>query len=156
MATAELGSKQLCPNCQTKFYDLGRRPAHCPKCATDFDPEEAVRSRRVRARSTPADYEQEEVASKPARDEDQEGFEEEVEATPEIDEAADADPIDTGDDEADEGGVAAPAGGDDLGVDFEEEDAAEEADDVPFLEDEDDGLGEDDIAIPDDEDKPDR
>lgn len=156
MATAELGSKQLCPNCQTKFYDLGRRPAHCPKCATDFDPEEAVRSRRVRARSTPADYEQDEVAQKPARDEDQEGFEEEVEATPEIDEAAEADPIDTGDDEADEGGTPAPAGNDDLGVDFEEE-SAEEADDVPFLEDEDDDLGEDDLGIPnDDEDKPDR
>ena len=49
MANPELGQKQVCPNCQAKFYDLNRRPAHCPKCDTEFDPmEEAVRSRRVR------------------------------------------------------------------------------------------------------------
>ena len=29
------------PELPGKFYDLGRRPAHCPKCATEFDPEEA-------------------------------------------------------------------------------------------------------------------
>ncbi|MDP3746502.1 MAG: TIGR02300 family protein, partial [Phenylobacterium sp.] len=28
MANPELGAKQLCPNCQAKFYDLTRRPAH--------------------------------------------------------------------------------------------------------------------------------
>ena len=43
MANPELGTKQICPNCQAKFYDLGRRPAHCPKCAHEFDPDEAVR-----------------------------------------------------------------------------------------------------------------
>ena len=49
MANPELGQKQVCPNCQAKFYDLNRRPARCPKCDTEFDPmEEAVRSRRVR------------------------------------------------------------------------------------------------------------
>ena len=51
MANPELGSKQVCPNCQAKFYDLGKRPAHCPKCDTEFDPDEAVRNRRVRARA---------------------------------------------------------------------------------------------------------
>ena len=51
MANPELGTKQICPNCQAKFYDLGRRPAHCPKCAHEFDPDEAVRNRRVRART---------------------------------------------------------------------------------------------------------
>ena len=25
MANPELGAKQICPNCQAKFYDLGRR-----------------------------------------------------------------------------------------------------------------------------------
>ena len=44
MANPELGTKQICPNCQAKFYDLGKRPAHCPKCAHDFDPDEAVRA----------------------------------------------------------------------------------------------------------------
>ena len=48
MANPELGQKQVCPNCQAKFYDLGRRPAHCPKCATDFDPEEALKLRNRR------------------------------------------------------------------------------------------------------------
>ena len=51
MANPELGSKQVCPNCQAKFYDLTKRPAHCPKCETEFDPDEAVRNRRVRARA---------------------------------------------------------------------------------------------------------
>jgi hypothetical protein len=32
LANPELGAKQICPNCQSKFYDLGRRPAVCPKC----------------------------------------------------------------------------------------------------------------------------
>lgn len=150
MANPELGSKQICPNCQTKFYDLTRRPAHCPKCGLDFDPEEAVRSRRVRARSTTPDYEADDTPVKAAPDEDAEGFEEEVEATPEIDDAAAAEPVDTDEDGDD---VAAPA--DDIGVDFEEEPEGEEAaDDVPFLEDEDDELGDDDIALPDDEEPP--
>ncbi|MBC7482612.1 MAG: TIGR02300 family protein [Rhizobacter sp.] len=55
MANPELGAKQICPNCQAKFYDLTRRPAHCPKCATEFDPDEAVRSRRSRSRVAPTD-----------------------------------------------------------------------------------------------------
>ena len=89
MAIPELGAKQICPQCQTKFYDLGRRPATCPKCQHAFDPEEAIRSRRVRARATPAEYETEEETEdkgrkKPAEGED--GFEDEVEDTPEIDE----------------------------------------------------------------------
>ena len=47
LANPELGAKQICPNCSAKFYDLGRRPALCPKCGETFDPEEAVRNRRV-------------------------------------------------------------------------------------------------------------
>ena len=43
LANPELGAKQICPNCQSKFYDLGRRPAVCPKCGESFDPEEAQR-----------------------------------------------------------------------------------------------------------------
>ncbi|HEY7852370.1 MAG TPA: TIGR02300 family protein, partial [Caulobacteraceae bacterium] len=51
MANPELGAKQICPTCSTKFYDLTRRPAVCPKCGAEFDPEEAMRNRRVRARA---------------------------------------------------------------------------------------------------------
>lgn len=140
MANPELGQKQICPNCQTKFYDLTRRPAVCPKCATSFDPEEALRNRRVRTRAP--DYEDDEkpVAVVP----DPEGFEDEADETPEIDKAAEAEVIET-DDEDDAGpeGVAPPA--DDIGVDFAEDEEVEADDDVPFLEEEDDDFVEDDI-----------
>ena len=152
MATPELGAKQICPNCQAKFYDLNRRPAVCPKCATAFDPEEAVRSRRMRARSTVPDYEADDEKPPQVRGADgEEGFEEEPDSTPEIDEAAEAEPAEADEDEG-EGPAASP--GDDLGVDFAEEDVEAEGEDddsVPFLEDEDEdfvdeeieGIGED-------------
>jgi uncharacterized protein (TIGR02300 family) len=144
LANPELGTKQVCPNCQTKFYDLGRRPAVCPKCGTQFDPEEAVRSRRARPRAVP-DYESdEEVKAKPAETEGEE-FEEPDDNTPEIDEAAETD-ADVADDDDD---TAEPAGGDaDIGVDFAEEgEELEEAEteDVPFLEEEDEDFADDDI-----------
>lgn len=143
MASPELGSKQLCPNCQAKFYDLGRRPAVCPKCSTAFDPEEAVKSRRNRARSTTPDYE--DADEKPVKSaEETDGFEDEVDDTPEIDAAVDADVMEV--DDLDSDGVTTPNSPDDLGVDFAEDgDLEEEADDVPFLEDEDDDFPEDEI-----------
>ncbi|MEY4250176.1 MAG: hypothetical protein RJA87_1809 [Pseudomonadota bacterium] len=143
MASPELGSKQLCPNCQAKFYDLGRRPAVCPKCSTAFDPEEAVKSRRNRARSTTPDYE--DADEKPVKSaEEPDGFEDEVDETPEIDAAVDADVMEV--DDLDSDGVTTPNSPDDLGVDFAEDgDLEEEADDVPFLEDEDDDFPEDEI-----------
>jgi uncharacterized protein (TIGR02300 family) len=134
LANPELGAKQICPNCQSKFYDLGRRPATCPKCGTTFDPEEAVRSRRMRARATPVDYENDE--EKPAKVVPEvEGFEDEPDETPELDQVVEPEPLETDEDGAET--PAAPA--DDLGVDFAEESPLEEeADDtVPFLEDED-------------------
>jgi uncharacterized protein (TIGR02300 family) len=140
LANPELGAKQVCPSCQAKFYDLGRRPAVCPKCATEFDPEEAVRSRRVRPRTPEPDYEDDPKpdAAKEAADTD-----EDTEDAPEIDEVVEADPVET--DEADDPVDAAPAT--DLGVDFEEEGAEldSEAEDVPFLEDEADDFVEDEI-----------
>ncbi|MBQ1543631.1 TIGR02300 family protein [Caulobacter sp. CCUG 60055] len=144
MANPELGAKQICPSCSAKFYDLGKRPAVCPKCGTEFDPEEALRSRRVRARSVTPDYEAEEEKENKVVDTD--GFEDEADETPEIDEAAEADAGDAGDDDGD-ADPGAPASGDDLGVDFAEEDGLEEdSEDVPFLEDEDeDEFGGEDI-----------
>lgn len=146
MANPELGAKQICPTCSSKFYDLGRRPAHCPKCDSEFDPEEALRSRRVRPRGPLPEEEQEEVRAKPA-----EADEEELEAAdeaPELDAAAEAEPLDTGDEDDDGGADAAPAAPDEaLGVDFAEDDDLEDADDdeVPFIEDEDDDFSEDEI-----------
>lgn len=34
MAKPELGTKRLCTNCSTKFYDLNKEPIVCPKCHT--------------------------------------------------------------------------------------------------------------------------
>lgn len=137
MANPDLGAKQICPNCQSKFYDLNRRPAVCPKCGEQFDPEEALKSRRVRARSITPDYDAEDEKEAPAPKE-QDGYEDEADETPEIDEAAE-DVVES-DDEDSEPGAASPSGDGDLGVDFAEDEELEDedGDDVPFLEDEDD------------------
>ena len=144
LANPELGSKQVCPNCQAKFYDLTKRPAHCPKCDTEFDPDEAVRNRRVRARAVVPEPEAEEerddqvAADTDAEDEDEE---EEV-VTPELDEVID-DPVLAADD--DEDAEPAPAVSEDLG-EFTDEEEVEDDADVPFLEeDEDDEFDETEI-----------
>lgn len=46
MAKPELGLKRVCVACSTKFYDLTRAPAVCPKCGTE-QPAEQPRLRRV-------------------------------------------------------------------------------------------------------------
>lgn len=153
MANPELGAKQLCPNCQAKFYDLGKRPATCPKCQTSFDPEEALRSRRVRARTVTPNYDEpDETEEKKVVDPEVEGFEEEADETPELDEAAATAPAEAEDDA--EEGVVPDTPEPDLGVEFEEEAALEEddAEGVPFLEDEEDeDFPEDEIGLPTDE-----
>jgi len=132
LANPELGTKQICPNCQAKFYDLGKRPAHCPKCENEFDPDEAVRNRRVRARTIipEADEAEDQVVAKET-DEDEE---EEEAVTPELDAVVDDPPLVTDDDDAD---AEAPAVSEDLGEFTDEEEEADDAD-VPFLEDEED------------------
>ena len=144
MANPQLGAKQICPTCSTKFYDLTRRPAVCPKCGAEFDPEEAMRNRRVRARVPIPEDDAEEAKPAPAEVED--GFEAEPDDAPELDAVVDDPPLIADDDAEDVD--AAPAGpADDLGVDFAEDDELEEADDdeVPFIEDGDDDFPEDEI-----------
>ena len=132
MANPELGTKQICPNCQAKFYDLGKRPAHCPKCASEFDPDEAVRNRRVRARTiVPEPDEAEDQVVAKETDEDEE---EDEAVTPELDAVVDDPPLSADDD--DDGDAEAPAVSEDLGEFTDEEEEADDAD-VPFLEDED-------------------
>ncbi|MGH7022006.1 MAG: TIGR02300 family protein [Caulobacteraceae bacterium] len=144
MANLELGAKQICPSCSSKFYDLNRRPAHCPKCATEFDPEEAMRNRRVRTRPLATDEDEAEQVAKPAAAEAEDGFEAEPDEAPELDAGADEAPLLADDDAAEEPETAAP--GESLGVDFAEEDEIEAADDeVPFIEDEDDEFSDDEI-----------
>ncbi|VXA98114.1 TIGR02300 family protein [Brevundimonas sp. G8] len=148
MANPELGAKQVCPNCQAKFYDLNRRPAHCPKCGTDFDPEEALKLRSRRARpGYPADDEAEDQVKDKKVDGDED--EEEDVKTPEIDEEG-HEPILTPDDEdedapadaSEEAGMNATDGDDDLLADDDDDDS------VPFIEDEDDDSIDGEIAKP--------
>jgi uncharacterized protein (TIGR02300 family) len=144
LANPELGSKQVCPNCQAKFYDLSKRPAHCPKCDHEFDPDEAVRNRRVRARTVvPEPEETEERDDQVKGDTEAEDEEEEEEVvTPELDEVID-DPVLAADD--DEDAEPAPAVSEDLG-EFTDEEEVEDDADVPFLEeDEDDEFDETEI-----------
>ncbi len=146
MANPELGAKQICPNCQAKFYDLTRRPAHCPKCAHEFDPDEAVRSRRTRSRVAPTDHEVEEDGEAQVRgksEADDEDEEDEV-VTPELDEVVDA-PIIPGDDDDDDVEPGAAPEDELAGFSEDEEDLEEDTDDVPFLEDEEDDFDDTEI-----------
>ncbi|HEV7229196.1 TIGR02300 family protein [Brevundimonas sp.] len=151
MANPELGAKQVCPNCQAKFYDLNRRPAHCPKCGTDFDPEEALklRNRRGRPAGVPdTDDEAEDQVKDKSADGDED--EEEAVATPEIDEEG-HEPILTPDDEDDDAKDPTEESG--MGEAVDDDDLADDDDDsVPFIEDEDDDDSfEDEIVKPGDD-----
>jgi uncharacterized protein (TIGR02300 family) len=46
MAKPELGTKRVCVSCGTRFYDLTKQPAVCPKCGTE-QPSEQPRPRRA-------------------------------------------------------------------------------------------------------------
>src|SRR6201999_1753794 len=46
MAKPELGTKRVCFSCNTRFYDLTKSPAVCPKCGTE-QPIEKTRPRRT-------------------------------------------------------------------------------------------------------------
>lgn len=52
MAKPELGLKRSCVACGTRFYDLARSPAVCPKCGTEQPPEQP-RVRRAAATPIP-------------------------------------------------------------------------------------------------------
>jgi len=153
LADPQLGSKQVCPNCQAKFYDLTRRPAHCPKCDTEFDPEEAIklRSRRGRPGGYASDDAEDQVVDKKAdTDEDEE---DDTPATPEIDQEG-HEPILTPDDEDDtvadpseESGMGTTDGDDDVLADDDDDD-----DSVPFIEDEDDDAFGDEVVKPNQDD----
>ena len=48
VANPEWGTKRICQNCGTKFYDMQREPITCPKCQTVYDPEAFLKTRRAR------------------------------------------------------------------------------------------------------------
>lgn len=147
MANPELGTKQICPQCQAKFYDLNKRPAHCPKCASEFDPDEAVRNRRVRARAITPEADTDDERPDQVRGVEADADEEEEVVTPELDEVADEPLVSDDDEDGAEPGVGPVA--DDLG-EFSDDEDVEEADDVPFLEEDEDDFDDSEIdGLPD-------
>ena len=69
MAKAELGLKRVCVACGTKFYDLTRTPALCPKCGTE-QPAEQPRLRRA-AGALPAEDKVKKRAAEPEVESDE-------------------------------------------------------------------------------------
>lgn len=45
MPKEEWGTKRLCPDCNTRFYDLGRDPMTCPSCGHEFSVESLAAGR---------------------------------------------------------------------------------------------------------------
>ncbi len=70
MAKAEWGTKRRCQGCGAKFYDFGRAPIVCPKCAAVYQIDVEPR-RRPRPPDSQAKKRKEAVvAPKPPPDED--------------------------------------------------------------------------------------
>jgi uncharacterized protein (TIGR02300 family) len=87
MAKPELGLKRVCVACGTRFYDLTRSPAICPKCGTE-QPAEQPRLRRAAAPLPPEDKLKKRVAAGAAAEAEGEEVElEEVEGEEAIEDA---------------------------------------------------------------------
>jgi len=76
----EWGTKRICQNCGTKFYDLQREHIVCPKCSTEFDPEAFLKTRRSRTAVTPDKEAAPTVAAQPGVEAEDETLEDEDEA----------------------------------------------------------------------------
>ena len=113
MAKLDLGGKQKCQNCGTKFFDLNKSPAVCPKCGTTQASAGPMAASRAAAREVPASDDEEP----------------EVEGGTEILSLDDADQVENGK-------VAAASPGDDVDI---EDEAATDDDDTFLEEEEDDG-----------------
>jgi uncharacterized protein (TIGR02300 family) len=46
VAKPEWGTKQTCPKCGTRFYDLEKEPAVCVSCGHSFVPEPILKSKQ--------------------------------------------------------------------------------------------------------------
>ncbi len=78
MAKPELGLKRVCVSCGTKFYDLTRAPAVCPKCGTEQPAEQpklkraaAVPEERLKKRAVPAEADAEDIVEVDADEADE-------------------------------------------------------------------------------------
>lgn len=79
MVKPELGTKRVCVACGTRFYDLAKTPAICPKCGTEQPVEQprlrrppsvAAEDRRPRKAPVPEEAEIEPVAAADEAEED--------------------------------------------------------------------------------------
>ncbi len=66
MAKPELGTKRLCANCGTKFYDLNKDPIHCPKCDAVYEVAPPARARPDQAAAARSPVAEEAAAPEPA------------------------------------------------------------------------------------------
>ena len=54
MDKSKWGSKRICPDCGTKFYDFAHQPIVCPQCGVEVVPPSAIKPRRGRAAAAKA------------------------------------------------------------------------------------------------------
>lgn len=86
MPAKDLGTKHACFKCGTKFYDMKKTPAICPKCGADQRESPALKpapaERRARAAARPVE---------PVDEVEVEELDEDADGDEEADEAADDD-----------------------------------------------------------------
>jgi uncharacterized protein (TIGR02300 family) len=75
-ATDARGLKRVCVSCGIRFYDLNKRPIHCPNCETEFSGEIKLKSRRGRASAADLEAETAKAKAVPAANDDQSTVEE--------------------------------------------------------------------------------
>jgi uncharacterized protein (TIGR02300 family) len=94
MAKPELGLKRICVSCSTRFYDLTKSPAVCPKCGTEQPADQPkprrggnVAELRKPKKAGVLDDAETEIEVETAEDEAEEGV---LEDTSDLDDDADA------------------------------------------------------------------
>lgn len=58
MAKPEWGVKRICPECATRFYDLTKDPAICPKCEASFSPAALLKGNKSKTAKPETDSEE--------------------------------------------------------------------------------------------------
>ena len=150
LSKTDWGTKHICHNCGTRYYDLNKVPVVCPKCSAEFDPEAFLKSRRTRSAAV------EELPAKPKpekakkvadqSDQGEEDADDEVEEDADVaeDEAADADDEieEEADDEVEEVDEVVEK---DEPVETTDDDSDDEVDPALDVDDEDGLLEDDDV-----------
>src|ERR1700749_3343615 len=91
LVKADLGTKRACPSCNSRFYDLTKRPIECPKCGFSYEPEALFKQRRSRVAEPAGVGPAKESDDEDEEDEDDdEGGEEAEEEDEEVDHVVEA------------------------------------------------------------------